>query len=150
MKRRLEINWMELDAAFQTGSWEMQSYLDLETGDVVAVTDEASRYLEEPPDRELPDWMQEMLEVAKQVEKGYGTRYISILQADSHEDYRDMERLYLLNNVGQCRRDFHTSQDQHDMEIAATTQVPRNIEMIRAFHLHGAQRSPARPAVASD
>lgn len=26
MKRKLEINWMELDGAFQTGSWEMQFY----------------------------------------------------------------------------------------------------------------------------
>lgn len=92
MKRKLEINWMELDAAFQTGSWEMQSYLDLETGEVVTVTDEVSRYLEEPPDEALSDWMQEMLEVAQQVEEGYGTRYIAIPQADSHEDYRDMER----------------------------------------------------------
>ena len=92
MKRKLEINWMELDGAFQTGSWEMQSYLDLETGEVVTVTDEVSGYLEEPPEYELPDWMQGAIEQARQVEEGYGTRYVAIPQADSHEDYRDMER----------------------------------------------------------
>jgi hypothetical protein len=100
MTRKLKINWMELDAAFQSGSWEMHNYFDLETGDVVMVTDEVARYLEEPPDYELPDWMQEMLKVAQQVEEGYGTRYIRIPQADTHEDYRDMERF-----IGTVRND---------------------------------------------
>jgi len=84
---------MELDAAFQSGSsWEVRNYLDLETGEVVMITDEVAGYLEELPDYELPDWMQEMVKVAEQVEEGYGTRYIRIPEADSHEDYRDMER----------------------------------------------------------
>ena len=95
MTRKLEINWMELDAAFQTSSGglvEMHFYLDLETGDVVMVTDEIARYLEAPPDYELPDWMYEAIKEARQVEEGYGTRYTDIPQADTHEDYRDMER----------------------------------------------------------
>lgn len=92
MARKLEINWMELDAAFQSGSWEMRFYLDVETGKVVMVTDEIARYLEDPPDYELSDWMQEALQVAEQVEEGYGTRYIQVPQADSREGYRDMER----------------------------------------------------------
>jgi hypothetical protein len=95
MTRKLEIDWMELDAAFQTSSGglvEMYHYLDLETGEVVMVTDEVTRYLEEPPDRELPEWMQEVLELAEQIEEGYGTRYVRIPGADSREDYGDMER----------------------------------------------------------
>lgn len=91
MTRKLKIDWTELNAAFQTSSWEMHHYLDLETGEVVMVTDEANRYLEESLDEELPDWMQEMIKEAQQVEEGYGTRYIKIPQADSHEGYRDME-----------------------------------------------------------
>ncbi|MFB0546976.1 MAG: UPF0158 family protein, partial [Anaerolineae bacterium] len=31
------------------------------------------------------------MQEADQVEAGYGTRYISVPQADSHEDYRDMQ-----------------------------------------------------------
>jgi hypothetical protein len=92
MTRKIEINWMELDAAFQSGSSEMRYYLDLETGDVVLITDEIARYLEDPPDWELSDWMKGAIEEARQVEEGYGTRYIQIPQADTHEDYRDMER----------------------------------------------------------
>ncbi|MFQ6101980.1 MAG: hypothetical protein ACE5OS_12215 [Anaerolineae bacterium] len=60
MTRKLEIDWMELDAASQSGSWETQFYLDLGTGEVVMVTDETARYLEEPPDEELPDWVRAM------------------------------------------------------------------------------------------
>lgn len=91
--RKLKINWSELDIAFQSSMSDMAHYyLDLETGDVVMVTDEIAGYLEEPPDFELPEWMQKDIEKARQVEEGYGTRYISIPQADSHEDYRDMER----------------------------------------------------------
>jgi Mn-dependent DtxR family transcriptional regulator len=89
--RQLKIDWTELEAAFQMSSWEMHHYLDLETGDVLVVTDEAARYVEEPPDSELSEWMQEMVKVARQVEEGYGTRYIGIPEADSHEGYRDME-----------------------------------------------------------
>lgn len=92
MTHKIEINWMELDAAFQSGSWEMRYYLDLETGDVVMVTDEIAGYLEDPPDWELSDWMKQAIEEARQVEAGYGTRYVQIPQADTHEDYRDMER----------------------------------------------------------
>lgn len=92
MTRKIEINWMELDAAFQSSSFEMRYYLDLETGDVVMVTDEIAGYLEDPPDWELSDWMKEAIEEARQVEAGYGTRYIRVPQADTREDYRDMER----------------------------------------------------------
>ena len=97
--RRLKIKWTELDAAFQSGSWEMHFYLDLETGDVVMVTDEVAHYLEEPPDYELPDWMEHDLQMARQVEDGYGTRYIRVPAADSHEAHRDMERfIYTVRN----------------------------------------------------
>ena len=92
MTRKVEIDWMELDAALQSGSWETRFFLDLETGKVVMVTEEAAGYLDEPPDEELPDWMQHDVEIARQVEEGYGTRYTSIPEADSHEGYRDMER----------------------------------------------------------
>ncbi len=92
MTHKIEINWMELDAAFQSSSFEMRYYLDLETGDVVMVTDEIAGYLEDPPDWELSDWMKEAIEEARQVEAGYGTRYIRVPQADTREDYRDMER----------------------------------------------------------
>jgi len=90
--RKLKIDWVGLEGAFASGSLEMNNYLDLETGEVVGVTDEFARYAEEPPEWELHDWMKQAIQQAQQVEEGYGTRYISIPEADSHEDYHDMER----------------------------------------------------------
>jgi hypothetical protein len=87
---KLVIDWMELSAAFESGFAEMHYYLDLETGEVLMVTDEIRWYLEEP-DEELHGWQQEMVQTARQIEQGYGSRYVQIPQQDSHESYRDME-----------------------------------------------------------
>lgn len=99
--RKLEINWTELSAAFQSGFPEMEHYLDLETGKVLLITQEVKWYLKEPLDAELHGWQQQMLQDARRIEEGYGTRYISIPQQESREGYRDMERF------------IATVQDQH-------------------------------------
>lgn len=99
--RKLEIDWMELEAAFESGFGGVQYYLDLETGEILLITDEVSWYLEDPPERELPDWQQEMLQQARQIEEGYGIRYLRVPEQDSRESYRDMERF------------IPTVQDQH-------------------------------------
>lgn len=92
--RKLEIDWMGLEAAFQTGmDMMMRNFLDLETGKVISITEEVNSYLEdEEIDESLPDWMQEEVQKAQQVEEGYSKRYISIPERDNHEEYRDMER----------------------------------------------------------
>jgi hypothetical protein len=41
--------------------------------------------------QDLPEWQQQMLLEADQVEAQYGSRYIGVPHADSHEGYRDME-----------------------------------------------------------
>lgn len=109
--RRLKVDLSELETAFDDTSWERSYYLDLETGNIVAVTDEDRRQLEriyeevemdETSDVEvditpvldklsLPEWQKGALREADQVEKGFGVRYISIPRADSSEAYRDME-----------------------------------------------------------
>jgi hypothetical protein len=88
--RKLKIDWMELSAAFESGFAEMHHYLDLETGEVLMVTDEIRWYREEPG-AELHGWQQEMVQTARRIEEGYGSRYVQIPQQDSHESYRDME-----------------------------------------------------------
>jgi len=90
--KKLKVDMAELEAAFEDASWEMNYYLDLETGEVITVTDEMRLYWEEPPDYPLPDWQQEWVEMAKQVEDGYGSRYVSVPQGDSRQGYQDMER----------------------------------------------------------
>ena len=102
MTRKLKIDWAELERAFETGGTDLMEtrfYLDLETGDVVMVLGEVARYVEDPPDHELAEWMQHELQVARQVDEGYGTRYIDVPEADSRAGYRDMEEfMYTVRN----------------------------------------------------
>ncbi len=89
--------------------------LDLETGragysDVITITGEIRREMQdlyeesdeqengEPIDfaelvrrRDLPDWEKDAVIEADQVERGDGSRYIGVPEADPHEGYRDME-----------------------------------------------------------
>ena len=105
--RKIKMSLGELVYAFEDTSWEANLYLDLETGQVVTITAETRRELEriyeeydpeeQPFDlaeilqqRDLPKWHQQMLLEADQIDKLYGSRYISMPQADSHEGYRDM------------------------------------------------------------
>jgi hypothetical protein len=109
-KRKLKIDLVDLESAFEHHdfSMEMDYFLDLETGEVVLVTGEARRLLEDVyeeyadpdtgevdwptilPDLDIPEWQKETLPVADGVEAGFGTRYIRIPQMESYEGYNDM------------------------------------------------------------
>ncbi len=101
---------LELTFAFENSSYELQNYLDVETGEVVLVTAETRRHLEEIYEeldgagdteathfaeaiqkRDLPDWQKEALVEADRVETGFGTRYSRVPVIDSHEACADME-----------------------------------------------------------
>ncbi len=91
--RKLKIDWSDLGLAFETSSWEAQYYLDVETGEIVLITDDIRSHLDHPDsDFEPVEWEKELIEVAKRVEESRGTRYLEIPHQDSHEGYRDMER----------------------------------------------------------
>ncbi|MCX6031348.1 MAG: UPF0158 family protein [Chloroflexi bacterium] len=108
--RQCNVNLSDLVFAFESSFESMDNYLDLETGQVVAISDDTRRELdrlyeemdveeqEEPPplaqlldDRNLPDWQRQEIERADQVEREYGSRFIAAPQMDSHEGYREME-----------------------------------------------------------
>jgi len=108
--RQLNINLGELAFVFASSFEGVSHYLDLETGQVVAVLDNIRRALEATDDeigleegekplsleqlldaRDLPDWQKQALRQAYAVEAGYGKRFVAIPQMDSHEAYRDME-----------------------------------------------------------
>ena len=112
--RELQIDLGELVMAFEDATWERNYYLDLETGQVVWISQETRWQLEsiyeetydpdsEEPveltevlqDYDLPGWEKEVLLEADRVDRFYGSRYISVPEADSHEGYRDMERFIL-------------------------------------------------------
>ena len=108
--RKLKVDLGELAFAFESGFHELSNYLDLETGEIVVVTDDTRRELEEIyaemapeeqddasvlarllDERNLPGWQKQMVLQADQVERDYGTRFVAVPQVDSHEAYRDME-----------------------------------------------------------
>jgi len=53
--------------------------------------EEASRFVEALQKRDFHDWEKELLLVADQVERGFGTRYLRVPSVDSHDAYGDME-----------------------------------------------------------
>jgi hypothetical protein len=108
--RKLAIDLSDLEPAFEQTGLEMSYYLDLETGAVVLVTDEARAEWEDIAEevfdadgqeqvpfadvlerRGLPEGMKEAVQIAEQVEAGFGNRYIRVPRDDSREAYRDME-----------------------------------------------------------
>jgi Uncharacterised protein family (UPF0158) len=112
--RKLQIDLGELAMAYEDATWERSYYLDLETGQVVWISDETRGELEsiyeeiydpesEEPvdlaaalqDYDLADWQKEELLEADRVDHFCGSRYIAAPVADSHEGYRDMERFIL-------------------------------------------------------
>jgi hypothetical protein len=106
---QLKIDMSELEMAFDSYGEMISYYLDLETGEVVSVSDEERCTLEsiyesyydeqsETVDWEnafekehVPDWQRELLINSDRVEAGFGDRFISIPAEGSHEGYRDME-----------------------------------------------------------
>ena len=108
--KKVTIDWGELELAFDNSSWEMDYYLDTETGRTFMVMDESRRYLEEiyeeyfDPDNseavdleaalaesDLPDWQKEAVREADLVERYYGSRIIGIPRAESWEAYDEMQ-----------------------------------------------------------
>jgi hypothetical protein len=120
--RKLKVDLAELTVVFNSAWEEMSHYLDLETGQVVMVSSETRRQLEEiyaevydPAEKadfdlgavlqqaNLPEWEKEVLLEADQVEAGYGSRYIAVPEADSGEGYRDMEDFIATSGTNACR-----------------------------------------------
>ncbi|HZB96787.1 MAG TPA: UPF0158 family protein [Herpetosiphonaceae bacterium] len=108
--RKVKVDLDELVSAFDDGSPELTFYLDTDTREVVLVTDETRRELEniyeeiygegdEPVvaleevlrQLNLPDWQQEELRTADLVEEGFGTRFVEVPKAESRDGYSDME-----------------------------------------------------------
>jgi hypothetical protein len=93
--RRLQIDLIELEVAFDNNSPGMSYYLDLETGHVVLVTSEARRTVETEEGNgiasdEGPGWIQNAVEDARRVAAD-DERYIAIPSQSPRGDYRGMQ-----------------------------------------------------------
>jgi Uncharacterised protein family (UPF0158) len=112
-RRRLKLNIEDLVEAFDTDFFDLSTYLDLETGELVSVTtdveSELGRIYEElapnsPIDvvsvaevqklvdqSDLPDWIREAVVVAAEVDHGLGTRFIEVPARDPRDGYEDIQ-----------------------------------------------------------
>jgi hypothetical protein len=102
--RRLRIDLIALEDAFETDSAEMHYYLDTETGEVLRVPDEFRDALEDlrqaadPEaktedllrDSGLPDWQRQAVAEAARVEEHYGTRVVEVPQGEARAGFQDM------------------------------------------------------------
>jgi hypothetical protein len=107
--RQLNIDMSELELAFEGGFETISYYLDLETGEVIAVSEEVRGILEtiyesyydeqnQIVDWEsafenecVPDWQRDLVQDADRVEAGFGGTIIAIPSESSSEGYSDME-----------------------------------------------------------
>ena len=107
--KRLRIELDDLAYALENSSWEINHYLDLETGQIIMVVTDTYRQLEDiyeeaydseseealdPAEvlaqRDLPEWeKQDLLETYRI--QANSSRYLAIPQAASYEGYNDME-----------------------------------------------------------
>ena len=75
---KVAVDLEELCEAFEFSSVDNRHYLDLETGEIVNISDEFM----DREDRE---------ELERKVEDRFGERYVSVPYASSDEGYRDMQ-----------------------------------------------------------
>ncbi|MEM7131031.1 MAG: UPF0158 family protein [Chloroflexota bacterium] len=98
------------DAMGHDPMMQLSSFLDLETGDVVTISEEeriiVERFYEENADfdsdepldlaallaeSDYPEWQHEMILLADQIEAEFGKRFIELPEQDAHAGYKDME-----------------------------------------------------------
>jgi hypothetical protein len=109
--RKLKIDIEDVTMAMDDASYDVNNYLDTETGQVIRVTQETRDQLEEIyendelgndseedsdldsllEEADLSEWEKEAIKEANDVENNFGSRYIAIPQADSHDGYEQMQ-----------------------------------------------------------
>ncbi len=88
MAKKLDIDWPELQFAFDSSFGEVSCYLDRETGTVITVTEDIRAAADDEDDAGGFD--PQLLEAVRAIDGG-SERYLPIPDQDSREGYRDME-----------------------------------------------------------
>ncbi len=116
--KKLEINWFELELAFDSASYDLNYYLDRETGEVLLVTSETLDKLEEIysefcdeenyetfdltavlPQTDLQDWQQTEVLEADLIENDSVLRFLRIPEKSSRDAYKVMHSfIYTVDN----------------------------------------------------
>jgi len=112
MPRRVPLKLVDLVESFEMGGDMVDQYLDLETGEVIPITEDIrsemraieqdlpehlegdelrAAIIEAVENRGVPEWMDEQLVEAMEIEGDLGTRFIELPTPSSRDGYEDME-----------------------------------------------------------
>jgi hypothetical protein len=112
--RRIDVDMESLAGAFEASSWDVSTYLDLASGEIISIGADVWRELEalseHLPTEQVPgdtsstaftaaleqtgllSWMREALIDAHAVKHGLGSRYLEVPPGGGAEGYEDMTR----------------------------------------------------------
>ena len=79
-----------LESALTDHTYNQQTYLDTETGEVHLFSSDFMFDIDNPPSKSAPDWQLEAFETYRDIEADREGRYISPSRIDSHEAWQDM------------------------------------------------------------
>ena len=93
--KELKVDFEMIGMAMEDASRDyLEYYFDTETGQVIILSEEASRYAEDDEEiitrEDLPDWQKSEIEVAKNIRNNNTERYINIPEKPTYESYNMM------------------------------------------------------------
>jgi hypothetical protein len=96
--------------ALEMADDSISSYLDVETGELCAVTKEEFDFAEDPQTviEELPDWQREPVKLARSIPEQVGKRYLALPDKFDLHEWAIMDRFSETLKDARLRNDFHS------------------------------------------
>ena len=95
--------------ALEMADDSISSYLDVETGEVHAITEEEFDLAEDPQTalEDLPNWQREAVKLARNIQEHEGKRYLALPGKFDVHEWAIMDRFSMTLRDAQMRNDFH-------------------------------------------
>jgi hypothetical protein len=95
--------------ALEMADDSISSYLDVETGEVLSITEEEFDLAEDPQTviEDLPNWQREALKLARNIQEQEGKRYLALPDKFDVHEWAIMDRFSETLRDAQIRNDFH-------------------------------------------
>src|SRR5260370_26243527 len=95
--------------ALEMSDDSISSYLDLETGEVLSITEEEFDLAEDPQTviEDLPNWQHEAVKLARSIQEQEGRRYLALPGKFDVHEWAIMDHFSETLRDAQMRNDFH-------------------------------------------
>jgi hypothetical protein len=95
--------------ALEMADDSISSYLDVETGEVYAITEEEFDLAEDPQTaiEDLPNWQREAVKLAQSIQEQDGKRYLALPSKFDVHEWAIMDSFSMTLRDAQMRNDFH-------------------------------------------